>query len=201
MNRLVAFGDSITFGYALDDNIDTPTVPSIYSWPSVLAKTLQVDLKNCGVPGASNKEIWHNIVNFEYQDNDFVIVNWNTAHRFCFFDNDNTIKIGMSTRYANKKLTDIFYENFYSDTDIKLDNQLRISHCAFFLDSIGIKNYHSFTTGKDFKMKDWMQNITTVGSNMFKFRETDKALDGTHPGKQAQILYAETIHKDLKETM
>lgn len=50
-------------------------------------------------------------------------------------------------------------------------------------------------------MKDWMQNITTVGGNMFKFRETDKALDGTHPGKQAQILYAETIHKDLKETM
>ena len=199
MSRLVAFGDSITFGYALDDNGLDPKFPSKYSWPAVLAETLEVEVVNCGIPGASNKEIWHNILNFSYEDNDFVIVNWNTAHRFCIFDEEKHIRIGMSTRYANEKLTNTFYENFYTDLDIKIDNQLRISHSAFFLDNLGIRNYHSFTTGKNFDSYDWLQDIVTVGDDMFKFRENSKALDGTHPGKEAQMLYAKSIQKDLEE--
>jgi len=198
MSKLIAFGDSITYGFALDDNLNIEK-PSIYAWPNLVAKELNLEVINLGQPGASNKEIWYNIINYsDFSSNNTVIINWNTAQRFCFFDEDGTKRLGMSTRYADKRATDIFYKNFYSENDLWLDTNLRINHAQNFLDQKGVNVYHSFTSGPSFRLTSWNNKCIIIGNSMFEYRENDKALDGTHPGKNAHKLYAQSLLNDLR---
>ena len=197
MSKLVAFGDSITYGFALDDNFNEDK-PSVYAWPSLVAQELNLDVANLGQPGASNKEIWLNILNYNgFGKDDIVIINWNTAQRFCIIDEKDTKRIGLSTRFADKKSTDIFYKHFYNDYDMWLDTNLRISHIQSFLEK-QTTVYHSFTSGPQFRLTSWNKDCIIIGNSMFEYREKDKALDGAHPGKDAHKWFAQSLLQDIE---
>ena len=74
--RLVTFGCSFTYGSALADTYEFTPGPSIYAWPNIFAKELNLECVNKVIPGASNKEILHYIQNFEFRSNDTVCVLW-----------------------------------------------------------------------------------------------------------------------------
>ena len=83
ISRVVAFGDSQTYGYFLTEtNNGYGTGPNDLAWPTVVANCYNVDAINNGVCGASNKEIWLESINFNYQKGDIVCILWS------FFDRD-----------------------------------------------------------------------------------------------------------------
>ena len=70
MARLLAFGCSYTYGEGLEDcwsplNKTFGPLPSKQAWPSILGKDLGREVHNFGICGASNKHIWHTILNIQ----------------------------------------------------------------------------------------------------------------------------------------
>jgi len=84
MSRLIAFGDSFTFGNDLSD-WDNHT-PSRSTWPALLAEHLNLDYKCLAEPGSSNSSISRQVLSFEFQPDDFVILNWTWINRWDFFN-------------------------------------------------------------------------------------------------------------------
>jgi hypothetical protein len=83
--RLITFGCSFTYGQGLPDCLTGDEAPSQYSWPYLLSKKLNRSLVNCGVPGASNLQILNEILNFNFEKNDLVIVMWSLVDRDTIF--------------------------------------------------------------------------------------------------------------------
>ena len=84
MTKLYTFGDSNTWGIGLLDIWDAEKNfyllkktsnkdsvlhdqvfygPSKHAWPQILADKLKIECINKSIPGASNKEIWLEIIN------------------------------------------------------------------------------------------------------------------------------------------
>ena len=74
MQRLVTFGCSLTQGQFLDTDSPSDQSYSKLAWPYLLANKLNLKCYNAGINGSSAKKIWHTIANFEFRDDDIVIV-------------------------------------------------------------------------------------------------------------------------------
>ena len=148
--RLVAFGCSNTFGQALPDIWDHKKNecifnqgPSKYAWPQLLANKLDIECVNISKPGASNKEIWYNIVNTEFKKNDIVIILWSHLNRYCFIQKNNILQLGTwividqlrrwCSNQKQRKQAKAFFKHFYDEYDMLLDFYLRSNHIQSFL--------------------------------------------------------------------
>ena len=87
MDRLVTFGCSYTYGHGLPDCITdhggAGKIPSKFAWPHLLAKKLDKELYNAGIPGASNKLIMDTVINFPFKLTDTVVILWTYLSRHC----------------------------------------------------------------------------------------------------------------------
>jgi len=87
MGRLVAFGCSYTYGHGLPDCLMAKgragRKPSKFAWPHLLAKKLDKQLYNAGIPGASNKLIMDTVINFPLKPTDTVVILWTYLNRHC----------------------------------------------------------------------------------------------------------------------
>jgi hypothetical protein len=99
MPRLIAFGCSFTYGQGLPEcaigNNDSKVsnTPSELAWPAALGKLLKIETINKGIPGASNLEILYQILNFEFKNNDIVVIMWTLPVRDLYFiSNSSKIK-------------------------------------------------------------------------------------------------------------
>ena len=95
MNRLVAFGCSHTYGEGLKDcwvNGKAGKLPSKYAWPQLLADRLKRRCFNKSMEGASNKFIWHKILNTEFTDKDIVVILWTYYNRTCILENKDSFQ-------------------------------------------------------------------------------------------------------------
>lgn len=95
MSKLFTFGDSFTKG----DGVVGP-YGSLYKkdendviWPELVAKKMNLTLKNKGISGASNDSIIDSIINSwdEICENDFVIIGKSWSHRFDFPQRNNSL--------------------------------------------------------------------------------------------------------------
>ena len=74
--RLVTFGCSYPFGQGLPDCIGHNSIyapgpnPSLYAFPSLIAKQIGVENINLARPGASNKEIVYKVQQFQFERDD-----------------------------------------------------------------------------------------------------------------------------------
>ena len=148
--RLVAFGCSNTFGQSLPDVWDYEKNegifnqgPSKYAWPQLLADKLNVECINNGIPGASNKEIWYNIVNAEFENDDIIIILWSHLNRYCLIQKNKIMQLGtwmvmdQLRRWCfsqkQREQTKTFFKYFYNEYDMLLDFYLRTNHIQSFL--------------------------------------------------------------------
>lgn len=81
MSRLITFGCSLTQGQALEKDI----AYSKLAWPYRLAEKMNLECVNMGENGASAKKIWYNIINFNFEPDDTVIILWTHMDRWCIF--------------------------------------------------------------------------------------------------------------------
>jgi len=147
MSKLIAFGDSFTWGTDLSDDIGygsynraeylafkainpnstedkTKDGYSRYTWPALLAKELNLNYQCFAKPGASNSEICRTILkNIDNIDkNDKVIVNWTWIDRWEYF-NINTNKWNTLQAHSteNKDLSNMYFKYFHSELHSKLE--------------------------------------------------------------------------------
>ena len=188
--RIIAFGCSYTYGHGLadcleEDKITQGSDPSTLAFPSLLGKKLNCESINLGKSGNSNKEIWHDILNFKFQENDIAIITWTYFSRFCIIKSDNIRRIN-----PWKEEEKLFYMNYSNRHDMVLDFYGRLNHVNCYLNNIGIKNYNFVIECPDVEMPKWSQ--TTI---LGKFEMLDKADDDCHPGIISHAEFSDSICK------
>lgn len=189
--RLVAFGCSLTEGNSLVN-------PQIESWPNILASMIGCDtFVNNGLGGASNKHITWIIQNFDFQEDDIVIVLWSHKDRDCIIHRDYVQFIGIWRPDAVSK---VFFETFHDDYDMSIDMHTRINYVSNMLDSQNIKNYHCYCDTR------YKQDFKWHTTNMLKtnlerlWHEHGSTPDGTHPSKEAYTAFAVSVYNEIKES-
>jgi hypothetical protein len=206
MERLVAFGCSITYGHALPDCHVPPCfpgpVPSKQAWPSLVATYFNVPLSNQGVCGNSNLAILNDILKFKFLKGDVAIIMWSFTDRDLLFGKKNflgkqeLIPIG---RWQNTELSEHWIAT-HPETDLATRSWFYMHHATLYLKSIGIPLYNVFSGYKE--LKKYKPNYIkldfykTKTQGMFPI---DRGLDNLHPGPITHSLIAEEIIKILHE--
>lgn len=164
--RLIAFGCSLTYGAGLKDCFIPPDRPgprpSKHSWPFLIAQELNIECINQSRTGSSNKEIWHNIISFDFKDDDIIFIMWTYPDRTCILHpkKDKSEQIGI---WNNDKK--IFYKDFYSEYDTKTMSRLFVSHANCFLEKKNVKVFNLVVDRRFkyiFKMNDQVINHIPV---------------------------------------
>jgi hypothetical protein len=120
---ILAFGCSVTHGADLaypnqhDDNIE-------YSYPNIIARSLNVECKNYAVCGISNEGIFHKVINtlVRYKSSDItaVIVGWTSSLREYWCADDREWFVIPSWCATAKNGQSLKYFKEYTDEDINL---------------------------------------------------------------------------------
>ena len=194
--RLVAFGCSFTRGTALDDvwdfknNKSIYPHPSKYAWPQLLANELNLECLNLGKGGLSNKAIWHEAVNFNFQQLDLVIIHWSFLDRYHFFEDKNKGFI-LDHRSKNKR-DKAFFKYLHSDYDMLNDLYLRMNHINALHNNI----QHILIDPID--NVPW-NNVTPIDVYLNEYKiKYPRANDNSHPGMLAHQMFATKLHQILK---
>ena len=204
MSRLVAFGCSFTYGHGLADcyetNGDHGPNPSNTSWPISLGVLLGVDeIINCGKPGVGNKFIWKNILDFNFYDDDIVVILWSYIERYCVF-HEHWVDHFLPS--SDRKVNKFYYTHLYSDLDRVIDFFNRADHIKRYLDNKNIKNFHSTHNLRWYREND-VPKWNTVKLLSTDMRSLDKkfprALDGSHPGQLAHDQFANDVYLEIKD--
>ena len=209
--RLVAFGCSNTFGQALPDVWNDGKAvsgivndPSIYAWPRILADKLNLECVNLGIPGASNKEIWWNIINYNFLKTDLVFIFWSTFDRTCIIEEDDLNSIGNWERKHK-----IFFTTYHNKFDQYIQFFLYCNYVHYFLQNkVKLLKYYyhgdsSVTPYSLFKFKDGYGKILTndplVNFEKTKLSYDKKAMDKIHSGLKAHNAFATVIYNEIKD--
>ena len=206
MNRLLVFGCSLTYGEGLKDcNGYNPPKPSKLAWPNFVGNFLNREVYNFGIPGASNKLIWHKILTTKIEPSDIVITLWSNPDRHCFFD-DNNSGIRLLPADADRhwfpwhKKTKYYYNNFYSSFDAETETWNRVNYTNYYLNSKGVVNYNfmddSIWVGSCSTVPEWSESKVVT----LKFDEKLKSTyDQYHPNEKAHELFAKDIIENISE--
>lgn len=183
--RLVTFGCSNTFGSGLEDQTQ--------AWPYVLANELSKEVDNQAVPGASNLQILETILNYNFKQDDLVIVMWTIVNRDFIFPNE---QIGI---WQDKPIIKDWL-NTHSEYDLVTRSWYYIHHCNLFLKDINIPCYNFAV---DFKLlnkhKPPYINTTLLNCRVDLHKFLDRAKDKIHPGPKAHKNISDNIRKLIDE--
>ena len=205
MPRLITFGCSNTYGHGLEDCVTDSgmhgQLASKTAWPNTIGKLLNCsEVVNQSSPGASNKFIWKTIVDFEFKQDDLVIIMWSYSDRHCFFFNDQCLRIGP---WVKDKANRFYYKLFYSKNDSILDFFNRADHSKRYLDSLHLVNYHTAvgptTVNALLKLPKWF-SVRFTSTSLYTIRDLHpRALDGMHPGQHAHDQFANDLYLEILE--
>lgn len=186
--RIVAFGCSYTYGHGLPDCLDNGGQPSTnYSklaFPALVAKKLECKYVNLGKSGNSNKEIWNDILNFKFQDDDIVIITWTYYSRFCIIKSNSTQRINPWNERDKP-----FYMNYSNRNDMLLDFYTRLNHINTYLQTKNIKSFNYIIEDSEDEAPEW-NTVDILGL----FQKIDEADDECHPGKHSHAVFADNIY-------
>jgi hypothetical protein len=203
MSRLIAFGDSFTYGHYLDDH-------QTQSWPARLGLKLGIDVVNKADPGSSNVEILAEVLNFEFEKDDLIIIGWTYVERDVVFKKDTLFKIGKTSRFINygknrrlQAWTDDpvceQWFNIFTDYDLGIKSGLHIHHAELFLDSLQLKQYHFLSHIQSYNPFEnspkWIHKPKNLINIIFK--KVDLANDNNHPGILSHQLLADKLHDHI----
>lgn len=202
MNKLFAFGCSMTRGDALDDiwdfqlnQTDPNAGPSKYSWPQILADNMNLECVNLGESGSSNKQIWYRLVTTHMTEGDTAFVQWTSTNRWCVIDNE----IKQINPFRTDKQSQAYYENLHTDIDSNYDVSLRMSHADYYAKSIGVKLYH--ITYDKWSLSDNLpfNTVTPLSSDIHQIQMDSGvyANDNAHPCAITHKLHAYNIYEEV----
>ncbi len=235
MTKLYTFGCSYTFGQGLDDlpksfkNNPTPISPSKLVWTNHVATALGYELVNLAVPGISNRQIVHIVLNeLPYIDpKGKVIIHWTHIGRKMIFTDDPSRCNGPGKTFKNVRHNAISHiekispwiktetsENYYKH----IGNEFDWCHDAIMLmDYIDLKlkqhgvskvlhlgpavgaNIDSISTLLNGLQEDLYISKMYRDETVIHLMKIDKAKHDSHPGIKTQHKYAQHIIKEHGE--
>ena len=157
-NRVIAFGDSFTRGDELADRQKSPLWSSQFTWPALIAKSLNCDYKCCALGGKGNQWIGWMAASRIEQDI-LCIVNWSWFERFDYVDVETDQWTTTHPRHEDK-LDHYFYRNLESDvwnlhrnlqqihSTISLLKQNNVNFIMTCLDNSYLNDLKDFRPGK-----------------------------------------------------
>ena len=193
-SRLVTFGCSLTFGMNLDDNYPNNEFPSKFSWPTNLAKLLDVPIENKGILGASNKEILYTLLNYNFNADDIVFVLWSHHDRHCIITDENIVDpIGIWQK--KNKSSRLFFKQLWNFYDRKIESYFYYNFAHLYLQEKNIK--HVFLVHQKGYIDLTLEWNSINFLNVFLTDIRDRyplAKDNSHPGIEAYKIFAEDIY-------
>jgi len=209
--RIVAFGPSEMYGHGLADCISSTDSylsgpePSKLAYPNLVATALNCECLNLSKPGSASLDILIKILNFSYQEDDIVLVQWPSLGTVTLVsENNNLINIhpwmaeepfkilkhavGSSlmkyqadmaklTIYEQMDIAKNFYKS-HSDKHLSIINWLYMDHAALHLNRVGIRKI--FAGGDSWNIEDSLVPDHRDFYNCSDF--LDFTADGHHPG-------------------
>jgi hypothetical protein len=197
MSRLVVFGCSYAYGYALPDcNTDIDSAkPSKFSWPTILAKTIEKKLINKSYPASSIKRIWYTINNFKFKPDDVVIISWSYAHRYSIIKHPWNIKNLINTATDDAESM-AYYEHNYSWYDSYVMSKLFVDDANRILKENNIKVYNLFLNFSWELLLKKHHNVIPLHIENY-LKKYPLALDDAHLGLEGNQAFAEDLLKYL----
>jgi hypothetical protein len=202
--RLIAFGCSNTYGQGLPDchfvrnnKFEPGPHPSKHAWPQQLGKLLNADsVINMGQPGASNKQISTNALNFEFEPNDFVVCHWSLIHRNCvFYPDKDTLGLGLWD-IPEKAIGDAYQRYIAatnSDYNLMIESCHYINHTHLYIEPQVKHLYHVvFRAAEFYNLPSWTRYEFICDAGYYN-RIYPVALDGCHTGVQGHKELAKNI--------
>jgi len=202
MSRLITFGDSFTYGHHLVDN-------NTQAWPAVLGTIMNLPVVNVAQPGSSNVEILAEILNFEFKDNDLVIIGWTFVERDIVFKKEFfRIGEGKPVYHGGNHRLQAWNDdpmskqwlNIYTDYDMSIKSGLHIHHAELYLDSLALKQYHFLSHMQSCNPFEntptWIKEPKSLIKHLM-FDKIDLATDNSHPGAKSHSLLAEKLHEHI----
>ena len=199
MGRLIAFGCSLTFGLALSDKYPYQEhyVASDYAWPNVLAKRLNLEVVNKGIPAAGQTEILSSILNFDFKPTDNVIVMWSYFDRLDFYKFMEPT-VGVRIEEDNKlHRTYVLLTDKYQ-YDIGRRNWLIMQHASLYLKHKNIEATSILCLEDKVRHPNSLYKIDVPDIIQdISWNYLDKALDKVHPGVESHKDMAEQIYNKV----
>ena len=183
----MTFGCSLTRGHALDN-------PEQECWPAVLANCLGRTLVNTATSGASNKRIWHTVINYNFDPDDIAITLWTYENRMAVIKEDGIDDIlPFNTFFKSREMN--HYKFTYNEYDSNLMSKLFASHTNLSLNSKNVAHYNLIIHPRNIGIVSLFDN--TIDHIPIYFDEIWQryplANDNSHPGRLA--------HKELGEKL
>jgi len=189
--RIVAFGCSYTYGHGLPDCLDNDGHPgpndSKLAFPALVAKKLECEYVNLGKSGNSNKEIWNDILSFDFKKDDIALITWTYYSRFCIIKSDKVQRISPWNERDKP-----FYMNYSNRNDMLLDFYTRLNHINTYLQTKNIKSFNYVIEDSENESPEW-NTVDILGV----FQKIDEADDECHPGEHSHVVFADEIHNHI----
>ncbi len=198
MNRLIAFGCSYTFGHSLEDcylgNGRPGVVASKLAWPELLAQKLERRCVNLSQSGSSNLEILQEVLNFNFQEDDLVIVQWSFKNRDgIFHPTRKLIQVGPWEEYENLRE----WTKVHTPYDLKMRSLLQMHHAHTYLKSLNLK-FNFLGIEEQEHGPKWFKDIEFLKTNFNDVQDKfPKALDNYHAGKECHAFVANSIYEEI----
>ncbi len=193
MSRLVAFGCSAITGMSLPDVYPKNNKTSVYAWPNTLAKRMQLECVNLGIPGNSNINILRQILNFEFKEKDIVVILWTHFTREDIFDSkDKVIHIT-----ADSKNNYNAWLRIYNDYALNFKNWLHIHHADLFLKTKPVTVIHHVRDATISKPDEIIVDNCIVEELQYK----DYACDNYHMGLETQKYLEEKFYMRIMNVL
>lgn len=207
MQRLVAFGCSFTYGQGLSDCrignnwSEIASTPNKLAWPNVLGSMLDITVINKGVPGASNNEILFHILNFDFNDDDIIVIMWSMVNRDLYFLHNKKTKkpfrqLGLWSK-GESELANTWLKNV-DNVDNSIKSWHYMHHANLYLKSKNL-NYIHYPAFPD-ELEKFKPDYITL-DNYFNsgFKTVDKCINDPHPGINSHIETAKIIYGILND--
>ena len=137
--RLITVGCSQTYGHALpdcyvedsrtDDGLGVAEQPSKMAFPQLIGDYLELEVCNLSWPGGSTKNMWYELVHFDYKPTDKVLCVWTFANRSMIVKRGKKMHLGIwPSLVPMNKAYQKFVATSNSDEDLELQSYQYMDH-------------------------------------------------------------------------
>ena len=195
VSRIIIFGDSNSYGEGLDD-------PLTQNYGYHLSKLSNRIVVNNAIPSCSNTSILLEILKFNFQPDDLVLIGWTYVGReLLMFDEHKCKHLGAwidSTDVLNRA----WLEHVNQDYDLMIKSFMHMSHANHYLTQKNIKYIQFWFEGnyEIFKLKEqtvWMNNVSMDFDLLTEIGHIDST-HCKHPGPKSHEIAAEYVYNKFK---
>jgi len=197
MSRIIIFGDSNSYGDGLKD-------PSVENYGYRLGQMTNKEVINKAICGNSNARIAFNVLNFDFEPSDIVILGWSWASRDMLITDKKIINFG-SWADTTDLINRIWLEYFCIDRDLAVKTFMHMQHINLYLKEKNLKKiqfwFEDFPQFHELKKEYVWANSIKMDFELLEEIQHVDITSCNHPGPKTHKIFAEYLYKNFKEIL